>query len=201
MRVVSIILFVLSGSSAFGQYYDKLYFLNWSINEPLTNKRFVGNTSTRGGRVGFQQMINENFAAGLDFTWASYDDYVGRQTYTSPTGALTTDFFKYVDTYGATVAASYYFFTDQKFMPYVGAGVGASYNEYKLFYNVFSSSEGSWGLLLRPQAGAWYRLNDRSSWALHGSVQFDFSTARNTDQGYKNFSNLGFQIGVVKLDW
>ena len=184
-----------------GQYFDKMYFLNWSVNQPLSNTDFVGNASTRGGRLGYQEMINEKFSGGLDISWATYDDYIERQTYFSNNGAITTDYFKYVESYAATVTFNYFFFTEKKLMPYVGIGLGANYNSYKLYYNVFSSSEGGWGFLSRPQAGAWLRLGKRTPWGLHASTHFDFSTANNEDLGYQNFSNIGFQLGLVYLDW
>jgi opacity protein-like surface antigen len=202
MRVLVVfVVFALSSLVASAQYYDKLYFIDWNLNQPLTNTDFVGNTSTRGGRVGFRQFINENIGVGVDINWAGYDDYIERQTYASTNGALTTDFFKYVESYAGTVVTDYYFLTDSKLMPYAGLGLGAGYNNYKLYYNVFSSSEGSWGFVVRPQAGAWLRFGERSTWALHAGVHYGFSTSHNKELDYKNFSNVGFQIGLVKLDW
>jgi opacity protein-like surface antigen len=201
MRKFIFIAWLFFTQTAYSQYYDKMYFVSWSINQPLSNTDFVGNTSARGGRLGYRELINEKFAAGVDLNWATYDDYIDRQTYTSSTGAITTDFFKYVESYGATVVVDYYFLTEGKIMPYVGLGLGGAYNNFKLYYNIFSSGNGAWGLLARPQAGAWIKLGEHSSWAFHTSVQFDFATTRNTDLGYNNFSNVGFQIGLVRLDW
>lgn len=201
MKHLGVIAFVLCAQLAHGQYYEKMYFVNWSVNAPLSNTDFVGNTSTRGGRLGYRELINEKIAGGIDVSWATYDDYIGRQTYTTGNGALTTDFFKYVESYGATFVVDYYFLTESKIMPYAGLGIGGAYHNFKLYYNIFSSSSGSWGLLLRPQAGAWMKLGERSSWALHASAQFDYATSRNEDLGYRNFANAGFQIGIARLDW
>lgn len=194
-------LFAVVASAAQAQYFDKMYFVNWAGNQPLSNTDYAGKFSARGARLGYRELINEKFAGGIDLSWATYDDYIGRQTYQTRNGALTTDFFKYVESYQGTVVFDYYFFSERKLMPYVGIGLGAGYYNFKMYYNVFSTASGEWGFLTRPQAGAWLRLSERKPWALHVSAYFDFATASSEDYGYDNFSNIGLQIGLVHLDW
>jgi hypothetical protein len=187
--------------AASGQYYDKLYLVNWSVNQPLSNRDFVSKTSFRGVRVGYRELINEKVAAGIDLNAYSYKGYEDRQTYVSNGGAITTDFFKYVTSYGATFVVEYYFLTESKIMPYAGLGIGAAHNKFDVFYNLYSTTQGSWGFLARPQVGAWMKLGQKSSWALHGSIQADIATTKSTDFDYHNFNTLGLQIGFVYTDW
>lgn len=201
MRATLFLFFCLAAGQASAQYYDKLFFISWNVNQPLTNKDFAGQSSSRGARVGYRELINEKFAMGVDLTWSTYDDYVPRQTYPLPGGAITTDYVNYANIYGATLAGEYYFRTEQKVMPYAGFGAGVGYHNYKAYYNVFSSGDNAFGLLLRPQAGCWVRFNERKSWALNAAVHMDFSTARSADFGYNSFASVGFQLGVVYLDW
>jgi hypothetical protein len=201
MRVLLIFVFCVIASQASAQYYDKMFFISWNANQPLSNSDFAGKFSSRGARVGYRELLNEKFTFGVDLTWSTYDDYIDRQTYQMPGGAITTDYVNYANVYGATLAGEYYFLTEQRIMPYVGFGAGIGYHNYKAYYNVFSSGDNAFGLLLRPQAGCWFKFSERKSWAVNTAVHFDFSTARSADFGYNNFASAGFQIGLVYLDW
>lgn len=201
MRALLTIVACLCTAAVFGQYYDKMYLVNWNVNQPLSNTDFVGKTSFRGVRFGYREMINDKVAAGIDLHAYSYDDYTPRQTYYNQGGAVTTDFFNYVNSYGATFVVDYYLFTERKFMPYVGVGLGGVYNNCKVYYNLYSTNKGVWGFLARPQIGAWMRLGDKGNWALHGSIQCDIGATKNPDFDYRNFNSIGLQVGFVYTDW
>lgn len=200
-RVAVIFLFVIVSGSASAQFYDKMFFVGWNFNTPLVNKDFIEKPSSRGARIGYRELIREQLAIGVDLTWATYDDYEPRQTYYNQNTTLTTDFTNYANNYGVLLTGDYYFFTERKVMPYAGFGAGLGYNSYKVYYNVYSGGENKFGLLLRPTAGVWLKFNERKNWAFNAGVHFDFSTAKSTDLGYKNFMNAGFEIGLVFLDW
>jgi hypothetical protein len=200
-RVVVLLLFLIAYGSASAQYYDKMFFVGWNVNSPLVNKDFASRTSTHGARLGYREMIREQIAIGVDLTWATYDGYTPRQTYYNPTGAVTTDFVNYANNYGAMLTGDYYFFKEKKVMPYVGLGAGVAYNSYKLYYNVYSGGHNVFGFMTRPQAGVWIKAGERRNWGINAGVHYDFSTARSKEVGYNNFMNLGFEIGVVFLQW
>lgn len=201
MRAALIIACCVLAGEVSAQYYDKMFFIGWNANQPLVNSEFAGKFSGRGARLGYRELLNEKFAMGVDLTWSTYDDYIERQTYQLRGGAITTDYVNYANIYGGTLAGEYYFRTEQKIMPYVGLGAGVAYHNYKVYYNVFSTGDNAFGFLVRPQAGCWFKVSERKSWALNTAVHFDFSTAKSPDFGYKNFANFGFQLGIVYLDW
>lgn len=194
-------LFLLASGSASAQFYDKMFFVGWNVNTPLSNKDFAGKSSTRGARFGYRELVAEKIAVGIDLTWATYEDYEPRQTYYNQSGAITTDFNNYANNYGVILTGDYYFYTEKKVMPYVGFGAGLAYNNYKVYYNVYQSGDNSFGFLARPQAGVWMKFNERRNWAFNAGVHVDFSTAKSKDFGYKNFANVGFELGLVFLDW
>lgn len=200
-KLILISLLALSSEVASAQFYDKMFFASWSVNQPLTNRDFIGRSSTRGVRLGYREMMNDHFAFGFDLSWSTYDDYTPRQTYYRPNSTLTTDFTNYSNNYGALLTGDYYFFTERRVMPYAGLGAGVGYNSYKVYYNVYNDGKNAFGLLLRPQAGVWVKVDDRKNWAFNVGVHFDFSTAKGTDFGYKNFMNAGLELGLVFLDW
>jgi hypothetical protein len=193
--------FAMASGSASAQFYDKMFFVGWNVNQPLTNKEFEGRSSTRGARLGYRELIAEKVTIGVDLTWATYDDYIPRQTYTSPGSAITTDYTNYANNYGVMLVSDYYFSVEKKVMPYVGFGAGLAYNSYKVYYNVYSAGDNAFGFLARPQAGVWVKVNERKNWAVNAGVHMDFSTAKSKDFGYKTFANVGFELGLVFLDW
>jgi len=198
---VVILLLVIASGSASAQFYDKMFFVGWNVNQPFSNKDFIEKSSSRGARVGYREMLREQLALGIDLTWATYDDYEPRQTYNNPNSTLTTDFTNYANNYGALLTGDYYFFVEKKVMPYVGLGAGLAYNSYKVYYNVYSAGDNSFGFLMRPTAGCWIKFSETKNWGLNAGVHLDFSTAKSSDVGYKNFMNAGFEIGLVFLDW
>jgi opacity protein-like surface antigen len=200
-KAIIFLLFMIVSGSASAQFYDKMFFVGWNVNTPLVNKEFVGKSSTSGARLGYREMIREKFAIGVDLTWATFEDYVPRQTYYTSGSALTTDFNNYANNYGALLTGDYYFFTEKKVMPYVGLGAGVAYNSYKKYYNVYTDGDNSVGFMARPTAGVWLKFSERKNWAINAGVHFDFSTAKSKDLGYKNFMNAGFELGLMFLDW
>jgi hypothetical protein len=196
------ILSICVASVASGQsLYERYFSISYDVNVPLVNTGYVKDVSTRGFQVGFRQKINEKFYAGLDLNDATYSSHIPRQTYSTDGGALTTDFYNYVYSYGGAIAAEYYFDNEKKIMPFVGIGIGATYNEYTQYYNLFSNSDKKWGMLLRPQAGAIFKLGKFESWGLITAIHLDYSTAKSKDFGYDNFMNVGFRVGLVFFDW
>jgi outer membrane protein W len=99
------------------------------------------------------------------------------------------------------LTGDYYFFEEKKVMPYVGLGAGLGYSSYKMYYNVYADGKNAFGVMLRPQAGVWLKFNERKNWAFNASVHYDYSSAKSAEQGYKNFMNVGLELGLVFLDW
>lgn len=183
------------------QYFDKTYSLALDVNVPLGNTDYVNRVSARGFKLGYREMINEKLFGGVDFTNSTYTRHVPRQTYTNGTNALTTDLLNYAYSYGLTLSFDYFFNTEQKLMPYAGLGVGASYMNYRQFFNVYSKQNENWGVLVRPQGGVLYKLKEDSRWAFLAGVHYDYSSAKSKDFGLDAFNNIGVQVGVIMLEW
>jgi hypothetical protein len=198
MKRISLLfcLMVLASQAMAQDEFDNLISLSWDSNTPLSNKDFVGSTSYRGLRVGYRKRINDHFFVGLDFNNATYNDYKPRQTYYTDAGAYTTDFFRYIYSYGVTVSGDYYFNTEKKLVPFAGLGVGALFNNYKEFYNIYAISDSNWGLLFRPELGVLYKLTRDGKMGVTGAVHFDISTSKSSEFNYANFNTAGFRLGI-----
>lgn len=197
-KIIILIVITLASVEAFSQR-NYAYFA-WNYNLPLSNTDFVGDGTSAGAKVGCRFRIAESrFSAGVDFSWATYNEYVPETTFREPGSALTTDFFKYVYNYGFVVSGQYTFQlgNPEIFMPYAGLGLGANFNTYKLYYNAFEEEDNGAGFLVRPEAGIVIRFGERRALGAIAGVSYDFSTNKSKDYDYSNFSNLGFQLGIV----
>ena len=184
---------------------DNFFYFNWDVNFPLSNKTWIGTSSTRGAKLGFRKFIGSEsrFSAGIDVNWAYYQEYKPTETFQqSGGGAITTDYFNDIFQAGATASGQYYFpVGNGRFFPYAGIGLGAGRNSYKVSYNIYSEEESSWGFLARPEAGILVRIGERRKLGLMASAHYDFSTSKSASYGYDNFMNAGFQLGVMIMQW
>jgi opacity protein-like surface antigen len=195
--VVLACIMVFANGCAYGQAFEKYFHISYDVNQPLSNTDFIGNTAKKGFMIGFRQALDEHLLVGADLNYSTYKDYTPRETYQTSSGAFTTDFFRYAYVYGLTLSGDYLFAPDKKLQPYLGLGIGASYIDYTSYYNVFSSRDPRWGVLLRPEGGLLLQMGKYSTWGIQAGVHFDYSTARSKDNGYNNFMNAGFHIGLV----
>lgn len=195
----SMILVMLS-MTTFAQEGSYFYF-NVDMQKPLANTSWIDDFSAHGGRIGYRTFISENFSAGLDIGWMSFDEYKPTQTIEYTNGAITTDYFNYIYSYSAAASAQYNFPLGEKrlFIPYAGLGVGATRAEYFQYYNIYKDGDTSWGFLARPEAGILVRFGERRSLGAMAAVHYDFTTNKSDIYQYDNFSAIGFQIGIMLL--
>ncbi len=197
-RLMMIILIACAATGVMAQeVFDKFLSFSWDVNMPLSNTNFIKKSSVKGFQAGYREKIGDHFYVGGDFSNATYDDHAPRQTYYIDGGAITTDFYKYVVTYCATLNGDYYFTPEKRLSPFAGLGIGASYNSYTLYYNIYSSSGNGWGFLARPQAGAILKMGKEMSWGVIAAVHYDYSTTMSKDFAYTDFTNLGLRVGIV----
>lgn len=199
MRYIVILIAFFWSTLALAQ--EKYIYLNLNGLKPVSNTGWIEDVTMSAGRIGYRGFIRHNFSAGLDLGWANYDQYKPRITIENATGAITTDYFNYIYSYTGIVSGQYYFKEEdeERFFPYAGLGIGAATNEYVLYYNIYEDAERSWGFLARPEAGLLYRFSERSSLGIMAAVHYDYSTNKSQKFGYKNFSALGFQIGIMAM--
>jgi len=191
-----LILSLIIGTSAFAQVAESAFHVSWTTLVP-TYTDYVSKTSTRGFNVGFTKFITERFGAGLSGSYSVLDDYVPRQTYEFPGGAITTDIFNYMYYYSLTANGQYYFKTTGLFIPYASLSAGVAFTEYTIYYNAYSDSDSKTSFTIRPELGALYRFQKYSSLGLKAAIGYDYATNKSDYFDLKNFSALNFQLGVV----
>ncbi len=187
-----------------GRDFDKFFFLSWDNNSPLSNKDFVSQASSLGTKLGYRKRLNDEdkLWVGGDFGWAVYKQYVPVQTYTTGTQSTTTDLYNYAYTYSLSLNLDYFFLPMEKIItPYAGLGIGAAYDKFAQYYNIYGSDDTSWGFLVRPEVGILVGFKENSAWRIKAAFHYDYSTNTSTNFGYKNFTSTGFQVGLVKMAW
>ncbi|MBI1769481.1 MAG: hypothetical protein HYR67_14025 [Bacteroidetes bacterium] len=187
-----------------GRDFDTFYFLSWDNNTPLSNTNFVSSTSYLGTKLGFRKRLNDvdRLWAGADFGWGVYKEYFPFNTYTFGSRSLSTDLYDYVYSYNLSASIDYFIFPMEKHVtPYGGLNIGAAYDKFAQYYNVYGGASGSWGVLIRPEIGVLIGIKENASWRIKAAFHYDYSSNSNSDFGYKNFTNIGFQIGLVKMAW
>ncbi len=196
-----IVLLGLSASWATAQ--DNFFYLSWNYQVPLSNTDWLDASSARGGKIGYRFFVLEDrLTMGVDLSWITFNQYQPTQTFQQDNGAITTDYFKFIYNYGATLSAQYYFpVSDRKILfPYAGLGLGANYNDFTLYYNIYSDSYTSWGFLARPEAGIVVRFGAYRSLGAIAAVHYDYSTNKNENFDYSSFNTVGFKLGVVLMN-
>lgn len=179
---------------------DRYLYFAWNYNQPLSNTDFIKDGTAAGAKLGFRSQIRESrFMVGVDINWATYNQYAPEETFSSPGRDFTTDYFKYIYNYGIAVSGQYTFPVGESriITPYVGVGLGYSYNLYRIYYNVFEEEETDGGFMARPEAGAVVKFGKRRSLGLITAISYDYSTSKSEDYGYDNFSAFGFKLGLI----
>jgi hypothetical protein len=196
-KIAVFALLIVACMSGFAQ--DKYFYINLDVNMPLSNTEWISSTSATGLRAGYRVFVNEKFSAGLDISWATFDQYLPTQTIENGNGAITTDYFKYLYSYSAAASGQYNFRIgeSESFSPYVGIGLGAMRNEYVLYYNIYNDTEQSWGFLARPETGLLVKFGRRRSVGAMAAIHYDFTTNKSEKFNYNSFSALGFQVGLI----
>lgn len=200
MRVVLISIFLLGACVVNAQYYSKYFALALDFNKPILNKEFVSNISQKSYKLVYREFISDRFSVGGELGMATYSGYIPPYVYVQDNTSIYTDIYSYVYNYTIALSGEYFFTTDKIVMPYVGFGLGAAYNQFTMYYNVFQQQDNRWGAMVRPHAGAIFRFGKKSNWGIMSDVHLDYSTTKSEDTDYdKGFANVGLQVGLVYL--
>ena len=196
-HILTIITFLLISTFASAQLYQSVVHVGWNTTIPLSDKDYIGKTSSAGVRVGFSKFINEKLGFGIEGSFSTLKDYIPLKTYEYPGGAITTDFYNYLYYFTVMGNAQYYFMQGEKFVPYVSLGMGIAFSEYRVFYNVYEDTDNSKGFVMRPEVGTLYKFKEYSSWGLKSSLSYEYAANKSDYFDTKNFSGINFLIGFV----
>lgn len=182
------------------QDYSKLFTASFDFNKPIVNKEFIDNLSRDSYKFGYREFISDRFAVGGELGMATYSDYIPPYVYEQDNTSIYTDIYSYVYSYTIALSGEYFFITDKVVMPYAGFGLGAAFNQFTMYYNVFQQQDNRWGAMVRPHAGAIVKFGKKSNWGVMTDVHLDYATTKSEDTDYTSgFANVGVQVGLVFL--
>src|SRR5689334_22549770 len=90
--IITLTIVFLTTTGIFAQ--TNLWGVSWDVNFP-TNKDYLTKTSYAGGKIEYRHFLKgKNLSYGLALNWASYEQYLPRQTFqkSDGSGAVTSDF-------------------------------------------------------------------------------------------------------------
>jgi hypothetical protein len=200
MKTIFSVLLFFACASAVAQ--PKYFYITLDYNAPMSNKTWISSGSAQGLRIGYRTFLTDRISAGIDIGSTALDAYKPTTTVETSSGAITTDYFNYIYSYSAVVSGQYNFLVGDGdiVFPYAGLGLGANYNEYTQYYNIYTNTNTAFGFLARPEAGVLVRFGTRRSMGAMASIHYDYSTNKAPDFNYKNFTTVGFQIGLMFMD-
>lgn len=189
------VLFLVGSVWLYAQPADGSFGVSLNILTP-TYADYVGKTST-GFRLGYTRYKTEKFGWGFDAAYNTLNDYVPRQTYTYPGGAITTDIFNYMYYFTLMLNGQYYYKPSGRLIPYASLGAGVSVTRYTLFYNVYQEGDEKVGWVARPETGIVFRVREYSTLGLKTALSWEYAGNRSELYNIDNFNGFCVQVGIV----
>jgi len=164
----------------------------YSTGLPLGDqKTFTGGDggqsfSFRGATIEGRKILNESVSAGLSFGWQVFNRS-GSLTSTVGNLALTGNQFRYTNSFPMFANMHYYMGQAGAVRPYIGAGVGAIYEERRVDVNLYSIAQDTWHFAVAPEVGVVFPLGWVVRGVLSARYQYGFKADDFTPQ-YLTFS-------------
>ena len=175
---------------------DAYYNVDWQFNMPIN--KFADKASGWGMNFDAGWYLTPDIAIGAFMSYHTNSEYVDRSIVNlTPQTAVYTDQQRslYQLPFGVTAL---YRIIESDWQPYVAMKLGAEYAYASSYYNIYKSSENSWGFYMSPEIGVrWYPW--ANGMGLHAAAYYSFSTNKATVMGgeLKNPSNFGFRLGLA----
>ncbi|MBQ1177981.1 MAG: outer membrane beta-barrel protein [Bacteroidaceae bacterium] len=175
---------------------DAYYNVDWQFNIP--SNKFVDKVSGWGMNFDAGWYLTPDIAIGAFMNYHTNNQYVDRAVvHVSDATSIYTDQQRslYQLPFGLTML---YRIIESDWQPYVAMKLGAEYAYTSSYYNIYKSSEDSWGFYVSPEIGVrWYPLPNGVG--LHAAAYYSFSTNKSSVMGAElhNPSNFGFRLGLA----
>lgn len=196
-RYFLLVFCVLMAVAVHAQLYSSALHVGWNTLKPLSDTDYIGRTSSAGIRLGFTKLLNDKFGVGLEGSYNTMHEYVPRQTYDFPGGAITTDVYNYHYYFTIMANGQYIVYQGRRFLPYIALGMGVAFSEYRLYYNIYEDNDTQQGFVVRPEVGTLFRIKEYSHWGLKAALSYDYANTKSAYFEIDNFSGINLMVGVV----
>jgi opacity protein-like surface antigen len=171
--------------------------IQYPIAFPLGNTSdYVGKTSFRGILLDYRFHIQPNIAIGIGGGWQTFYEKLDYGTYTNDNEgqSISGVQYRYLNSAPILFVADYYFSPGERFSPFVGLGVGVTYNEQITQMGQFSVEIDTWQFNLAPEAGVRLGAGGGVWGFLSARYNNNFETSELNAQSYLSI-NVGLMYG------
>ncbi|HET6539868.1 MAG TPA: outer membrane beta-barrel protein [Chryseolinea sp.] len=185
---------VLTARQAFSQ---STFTAQYAINFPLGNTAdYIGATSFRGISLDYRYNLQPNIAIGVGTGWYTFYEQKDYGTYNNDDGSLAISGlqYRYINSAPILFVGDYYFSPEEKFSPFVGLGIGITYNEVRTQMSQYYVNTDSWQFSLAPEVGVMVAGTTGVSGFLSARYNSNFKTSELDAQSYLTL-NVGVMFG------
>ena len=191
MKLIYTILFCCIAQLTLAQSYASA---QYSINFPMGETAdFFSKPSFRGLTFDYRYEVTPRVLIGLSAGWYTFYQEAGYDSYTSKDESITASGqqYRYINSVPLLVMADY-FFSEENLKPFIGLGLGTTYNRVDLEMGMYKLQVDPWQFSLAPEAGLAYKIAEGTSALLSVRYNVSFSSRDLDTQSY-----LGLNLGVV----
>lgn len=153
---------------------------------------FADNISPRGVDFEVQKFLKEDLSVGFVIGWNMFRQKIVGETFEHQDLTITGTQFRYVNIVPLNLNVKKYFMNQGNTIPYVGIGLGTSYNEKRNEVGVFMLTEDKWMFNVAPEVGMLYDLNYKT--LLSVKLKYNYSPKAG-DFDSMSYLSLGVGIG------
>src|SRR5690606_15609635 len=146
--------------------------------------------------IDYRYHITPEIAVGGSAAWYTFYERKGYDTYTATESTLSASGvqYRYLNSMPLLFVGDYYFNADQKLSPFLGLGIGTTYNRLDNQMGLYDVSVDSWHFTLAPEAGLRYGVGDEVWGYLSVRYNNSFETKELDAQSY-----LTVNVGIMFL--
>lgn len=172
------------------------FMAQYSINFPMgSTSDFVGETSFRGATIDYRHSVTSNISVGGSLGWYNFYEAKAYDSYTTSDDAMTVSGkqYRYINSVPILVVADYQLNSEQKFSPFVGLGIGTTYNRLDTEMGLYTIREDNWQFTVAPEVGLRSGLSEGISGYLSARYNHSFEAGDIDEQSYVTL-NIGISF-------
>lgn len=191
-RYIIILLLGLVSNVVSAQQEGSSIFVNYLVGMPMGETAdFTDNISPRGIDFEVQKFLKEDLSVGFNIAWSMFREKVPESTFIHQDLTITGTQFRYTNIVPLTINVKKYFMNAGDYVPYVGFGIGTSYNEKRTEVGIFEEQNDKWLFHMSPEIGMLYDMNYKS----YLSVKLKYNYGVKAGD-FPSMSHLSLGIGL-----
>lgn len=199
-KIITLVCFIAISASTYSQ--NSLFSINYTPAF-LTGdmKDYIGDASWRGWGIEARFFPSQNFSAGFMVGYNGFFEKRARSTYElDEDRRLTAVTWRYL--YSLPIMAKVdYYLTDDGIRPYIGLGIGTTYNEHELQVSTLLFSNKKWKFGFYPEIGAVIPFGPLSDVGITIAGRYHYTVYNETflDTNFSNIGYFSFALGFTFL--